>query len=116
MSEKKVLENLKTWINKCRGNIGKEAILDKIAELEDTAGYDETEENSILNKSILDEDLGLTVRATWCLRNAGVRTLGDLTTVTKDEFLSTRVVGRKSLSEIEDMLTTNGLSFKDGKA
>lgn len=65
---------------------------------------DEEEERirKILNTSV--EDLELTVRSSNCLKNANIRTIGDLTRKTEDEIAKTRNFGKKSLMEIKDKL------------
>ncbi len=65
---------------------------------------DEGEENvrRILSTSV--EELELTVRSSNCLKNANIRTIGDLTKMTEEEIAKTRNFGKKSLSEIKDKL------------
>jgi DNA-directed RNA polymerase subunit alpha len=57
------------------------------------------------------EELDLSVRSANCLKNANIRTLGDLVQRTEREMLSTKNFGRKSLDEIKDVLSSLGLSF-----
>jgi DNA-directed RNA polymerase subunit alpha len=47
------------------------------------------------------EELDLSVRSANCLKNANIRTLGDLVQRTEREMLSTKNFGRKSLDEIK---------------
>lgn len=63
----------------------------------------------LLSKPI--EELDLSVRSANCLKNANIRTLGDLVQRTEREMLSTKNFGRKSLDEIKDVLASLGLSF-----
>lgn len=65
---------------------------------------DEEEEKvrKILNTSV--EELELTVRSSNCLKNANIRTIGDLTKMTEEEIAKTRNFGKKSLTEIKDKL------------
>jgi DNA-directed RNA polymerase subunit alpha len=65
---------------------------------------DEEEEKirKILNTSV--EELELTVRSSNCLKNANIRTIGDLTKMTEEEIAKTRNFGKKSLSEIKEKL------------
>jgi DNA-directed RNA polymerase subunit alpha len=63
----------------------------------------------MLSKPI--EELDLSVRSANCLKNATIRTLGDLVQRTEREMLSTKNFGRKSLDEIKDVLGSLGLSF-----
>ncbi len=57
------------------------------------------------------EELDLSVRSANCLKNANIRTLGDLVQRSEREMLSTKNFGRKSLDEIKEVLDTLGLSF-----
>ena len=72
---------------------------------------DEEEEKvrKILNTSV--EELELTVRSSNCLKNANIRTIGDLTKKTEDEIAKTRNFGKKSLAEIKDKLKEWNLSL-----
>jgi DNA-directed RNA polymerase subunit alpha len=63
----------------------------------------------LLNHSV--EELELSVRSSNCLRDAGIRTLGDLVRKTEAEMLKYRNFGRKSLQELVDILSDLGLSF-----
>jgi len=62
------------------------------------------------------EELDLSVRSANCLKNANIRTLGDLVQRTEREMLSTKNFGRKSLDEIKDVLASLGLSFGMARA
>lgn len=66
----------------------------------------------LLGKPI--EELDLSVRSANCLKNANIRTLGDLVQRTEREMLATKNFGRKSLDEIKDVLASLGLSFGMG--
>jgi len=65
--------------------------------------------NDNLNKSV--EELELSVRSYNCLKNANIQTIGQLVTRTESEMLKTKNFGRKSLSEIKEILSDMGLSF-----
>lgn len=65
--------------------------------------------SEMLGKPI--EELDLSVRSANCLKNANIRTLGDLVQRSEREMLSTKNFGRKSLDEIKDVLQSLGLSF-----
>jgi len=62
-----------------------------------------------LDKSI--EELELSVRSFNCLEAAGIKTIRDLVQKTEAEMLKYRNFGRKSLSEIKNILKEMGLSF-----
>ncbi|PID87878.1 MAG: DNA-directed RNA polymerase subunit alpha [Bacteroidia bacterium] len=56
-------------------------------------------------------DLDLSVRALNCLKAAEVDTLGELVAFEKDDLLRFRNFGKKSLTEIEDLLISRDLAF-----
>ena len=68
---------------------------------------DEDDEDMKLIREILRtpvEEMELSVRASNCLKNADIHTLGDLTRRTEDEIAKTRNFGKKSLQEIKEKL------------
>ena len=71
------------------------------------------EEKSVLweklNKSV--DEMELSVRSYNCLKNASIRTIGELVQKTEAEMLKTKNFGRKSLNEIKEVLTSMGLSL-----
>ena len=62
-----------------------------------------------LNKSV--DELELSVRSYNCLKNANIRTIGELVQKTESEMLKTKNFGRKSLNEIKEILAGMGLSL-----
>ena len=56
-------------------------------------------------------DMNLSVRALNCLKAADVETLGDLVQYNKNDLLKFRNFGRKSLTELDDLLESLNLSF-----
>ncbi|MDX9827089.1 MAG: DNA-directed RNA polymerase subunit alpha [Spirochaetia bacterium] len=72
---------------------------------------DEIEERvrQILNTPV--EELELSVRSSNCLKNANIKTIGDLTRKTEDEITKTRNFGKKSLLEIKAKLAEWSLSL-----
>lgn len=56
-------------------------------------------------------NMDLTVRALNCLKSAEVDTLAELVVFNKTDLLKFRNFGKKSLSELEDLLTSLNLSF-----
>lgn len=68
-------------------------------------------ENEIILKKEIDE-LGLSVRAANCLRNAGITTIGALIERSDSDLLAKKNFGKKSLSEIKDSLAKFGLSLR----
>jgi len=65
--------------------------------------------HDLLRKSV--EELELSVRSGNCLRNAEIKTIGDLVRKTESDMLKFRNFGRKSLKEISDILSSMGLHF-----
>lgn len=82
---------------------------------EDTiSANDEIDEEERRIKQILDtpvEELELSVRSSNCLKNAQVKTIGDLTRKTDEEIAKFRNFGKKSLQEIKDKLKNWGLTL-----
>ena len=56
-------------------------------------------------------DMNLSVRALNCLKAADVETLGDLVQFNKNDLLKFRNFGKKSLTELDDLLEGLNLSF-----
>lgn len=88
---------------------------DKIAiENVDIDGNDEFDEEVLHMRQLLKQklsDLNLSVRALNCLKAAEVDTLGDLVQYNKTDLLKFRNFGRKSLTELDELLERLHLSF-----
>lgn len=56
-------------------------------------------------------ELELSVRAANCLKNANIKTIGDLVQKSEMEMLRTKNFGKKSLNEIKEILAEMGLSL-----
>jgi DNA-directed RNA polymerase subunit alpha len=70
-------------------------------------GDDDIDEEEERVRKLLDtpvEELELSVRSSNCLKNANIRTIGDLTSKSEDEIAKTRNFGKKSLQEIKEKL------------
>jgi DNA-directed RNA polymerase subunit alpha len=63
----------------------------------------------ILNTPV--EELELSVRSSNCLKNANIKTIGELTRKTEDDITKTRNFGKKSLQEIKEKLKEWNLSL-----
>lgn len=59
----------------------------------------------------LVDDLELTVRSANCLKTESIHYIGDLVQKTEVELLKTPNLGKKSLTEIKDVLSSRGLSL-----
>lgn len=80
-------------------------------EKSDTEQFDETSLHmrQLLKTKLVDMDLS--VRALNCLKAADVETLGDLVSYHKNDLLKFRNFGKKSLTELEDLVESKGLTF-----
>ena len=58
------------------------------------------------------DDLNLSVRVHNCLKQAGIETLGELTSWAKEDLRRLRNLGSKSIAELEGVLASNGLSLR----
>ena len=56
-------------------------------------------------------DLDLSVRALNCLKAAEVETLGELVAFNKQDLLKFRNFGKKSLTELDELVRSKGLEF-----
>ena len=72
---------------------------------------DSINEEPIFNSNLLKsvEELELSVRSYNCLKNANIKTIGDLVQKSEQEMLRTKNFGRKSLNEIKEILHGMGL-------
>ncbi len=75
---------------------------------------EEFDESSLHVRQLLKTklvDLDLSVRALNCLKAADVETLGDLVTFNKNDLLKFRNFGKKSLTELEELVKIKNLEF-----
>ena len=73
----------------------------------DVIGNDDSDEGDESITRLLQtpvEELELSVRSSNCLKNANIRTIGELTKKTEDDIAKTRNFGKKSLAEIKEKL------------
>ena len=85
-------DHFSVFINFDENNFGLEEILDE----------DNERIRAILNTPV--EQLELSVRSSNCLKNANIKTIGELTRKTEDDITRTRNFGKKSLQEIKEKL------------
>ena len=80
-------------------------------EIAQTETYDEESLHmrQLLKTKLIDMDLS--VRALNCLKAAEVDTLGDLVSFNKNDLMKFRNFGKKSLTELEELVSIKGLSF-----
>ena len=80
-------------------------------EIAKTETYDEESLHmrQLLKTKLIDMDLS--VRALNCLKAAEVDTLGDLVSFNKNDLMKFRNFGKKSLTELEELVIVKGLNF-----
>ena len=80
-------------------------------EIAQTEKYDEESLHmrQLLKTKLIDMDLS--VRALNCLKAAEVETLGDLVSYNKNDLMKFRNFGKKSLTELEELVVLKGLTF-----
>jgi DNA-directed RNA polymerase subunit alpha len=81
---------------------------------QDKSPADEFDEASLHMRQLLKAklvDLDLSVRALNCLKAADIETLGDLVSYNKNDLLKFRNFGKKSLTELEELVKSKSLSF-----
>ena len=80
----------------------------------DTDDENEFDEDSLHMSQLLKTtlvDLGLSVRSLNCLKHAEVFTLGELVAFSKNDLLKFRNFGKKSLTELEELVADKNLHF-----
>lgn len=83
-------------------------------ELEERVETEEFDESSLHMRQLLKTklaDMDLSVRALNCLKAADIDTLGDLVSYNKNDLLKFRNFGKKSLTELEDLVENKNLTF-----
>jgi len=81
---------------------------------DDKHAHEEFDEEVLHMRQLLKTklvDLDLSVRALNCLKAAEVETLGDLVKFNKNDLLKFRNFGKKSLTELDELLESMNLSF-----
>lgn len=81
-------------------------------EVEEDEETESKEDKELLDKLKLPvSELELSVRSCNCLREARIKTIGEMVGKTEQDMLQYRNFGKKSLTEIKEMLKDMGLSF-----
>ena len=83
-------------------------------ELEERVEVEEFDETSLHMRQLLKtklSDMDLSVRALNCLKAADIETLGELVSYNKNDLLKFRNFGKKSLTELEDLVEGKNLTF-----
>jgi DNA-directed RNA polymerase subunit alpha len=82
--------------------------------IEEKATNDDFDENTLHTRQLLKSkltELDLSVRALNCLKAADVETLGELVAYNKNDLLKFRNFGKKSLTELEELVKSKNLEF-----
>jgi DNA-directed RNA polymerase subunit alpha len=82
-------------------------------DLDDGGGSEpDGDKDAIVQKLLLNvDDLELSVRSSNCLRQAGIRTIAELVRHKESDMLKHKNFGRKSLIELNELLSSMGLGF-----
>lgn len=82
-------------------------------EAEEVEDFELEEDRDRINENLYRtvDELELSVRSANCLKNAGIKLIGELVSRTEAEMLKTQNFGRKSLNEIKDVLADMGLTL-----
>ena len=83
-------------------------------EADDISESETYDEESLHMRQLLKTrltDMDLSVRDLNCLKAAEVDTLGDLVSFNKSDLMKFRNFGKKSLTELEELVVTKGLNF-----
>ena len=86
----------------------------KALEADERAQTETYDEESLHMRQLLKTkliDMDLSVRALNCLKAAEVETLGDLVSYNKNDLMKFRNFGKKSLTELDELVNSKGLSF-----
>ncbi|MDB2652949.1 DNA-directed RNA polymerase subunit alpha [Flavobacteriales bacterium] len=81
---------------------------------EETSSENQYDEESLKMRQLLQSkltEMDLSVRALNCLKAAEVDTLGDLVTFNKSDLMKFRNFGKKSLTELDELVAVKGLNF-----
>jgi DNA-directed RNA polymerase subunit alpha len=103
LAAKLMKDHLQIFINIEEEEEETEGVVVEVSDEEKSALWDK------LGKSV--DEMELSVRSYNCLKNANIRTIGELVQRSEAEMLKTKNFGRKSLNEIKEILGGMGLSL-----
>lgn len=101
LSARVLLEHLNLFVN----------LSDKGSNTEIMVEKDDKGKEKVLEMTI--EELDLSVRSFNCLKRAGINTVEDLINKSEDDMMKVRNLGRKSLEEVVEKLTSLGFSLQN---
>ena len=91
--------------------------IEKLIKITNRVAMEENTEATKVNvyAALALEELGLSVRSFNCLRRAGVNTVGDIISMTEEDFMHVRNLGKRSRDEIISAIEELGLKLKDSE-
>lgn len=101
LAAKVLTEHLNLFVN----------LSDKGSSTEIMVEKDDKGKEKVLEMTI--EELDLSVRSFNCLKRAGINTVEDLINKSEDDMMKVRNLGRKSLEEVVEKLTSLGFSLQN---
>lgn len=73
---------------------------------------EQEKQQEVKEEKVLVSDLNLSTRLTNALLNAGIADLRELKTKSRDEVINFRGMGKKSITELDQIMTDHNISFK----
>lgn len=91
--------------------------IEKLIRIANRVAMEENTEASKVNvyAALALEQLGLSVRSFNCLKRAGVNTVGDIISMTEEDFMRVKNLGKRSRDEIISAIEELGLKLKDSE-
>jgi DNA-directed RNA polymerase subunit alpha len=86
-------------------------LADNINDMDILVSHEEDKQSRVLEMNI--EDMDLSVRSYNCLKRANIHTVEDLIKRSEEDMLKVRNLGRKSLDEVINKLSSYGLSLRN---
>lgn len=86
-------------------------LVENMAEMEILVSREEDKQTKVLEMTI--EDMDLSVRSYNCLKRAGISTVEDLTKKSESDLAKVKNLGKRSLEEVQEKLTSYGLSLRN---
>lgn len=87
------------------------SLVDNMSVMDIMVSHEEDKQTRVLEMNI--EDMDLSVRSYNCLKRANIHTIEDLIKRSEDDMLKVRNLGRKSLDEVINKLSSYGLSLRN---
>lgn len=86
-------------------------LVENMSEMEILVSREEDKQTKVLEMTI--EDMDLSVRSYNCLKRAGISTVEDLTKKSESDLAKVKNLGKRSLEEVQEKLTSYGLSLRN---